>query len=126
MQYATLPQPTERLGIREVRVAVREVERGHAVGITVTSRLNRLRCPVRLMPACGRFRGIENRSLRRRRSHHPDPARGGNGIPTEYRLSGVSDEDRGDLDLRLRDPGGEEVAKDTLLDAYPVLLFTPV
>lgn len=38
----------------------------------------------------------------------------------------MCDEDRGDLDLRLRDPGGEQVAKDKLLDAHPVLLLTPV
>lgn len=44
---------------------------------------------------------------------------------TEYRLSGACNEGCGDLDLPLRNPEEEQVAKDTLLDAYPVLLFTP-
>jgi len=44
---------------------------------------------------------------------------------TEYRLSGLCDSDCTDLDLRLRDPEGKQVAEDVLLDAFPVLLFTP-
>ena len=44
---------------------------------------------------------------------------------TEYRLSGLCDDDCTDLDLRLRNPEGEQVDEDTLLDAFPLLLFQP-
>jgi hypothetical protein len=40
---------------------------------------------------------------------------------TEYRLTGVCDQDCFDLDLVLRDPDGEEVASDILEDAIPIL-----
>ncbi len=44
---------------------------------------------------------------------------------TEYRLSGLCDEDCGDLDLVLRDPQGQTVVEDVLPDALPVLMFEP-
>ena len=44
---------------------------------------------------------------------------------TQYRVTGLCDDDCTDLDLRLRNPRGEQVDEDTLPDAYPVLLFRP-
>jgi len=44
---------------------------------------------------------------------------------TSYQLIGVCDNDCSDLDLRLFDPSGREVASDVLTDDTPVLTVTP-
>ena len=44
---------------------------------------------------------------------------------TSYSLIGVCDNDCSDLDLRLYDPNGREVASDVLTDDKPVVSWTP-
>ncbi len=44
---------------------------------------------------------------------------------TNYLIVGFCDDDCTDLDLTLLDPGGDEVESDYMVDAEPVLLFSP-
>jgi hypothetical protein len=45
---------------------------------------------------------------------------------TSYAFMGVCDEDCHDIDLRLYDPDGDEVASDVRTDDWPIVTITPV